>query len=88
VSGLASVVEVLDLVGEVCPYTFVRAKLRLEELALGARLELLVDHPAAVDNVPRSLRAEGQEVVAVTSEPGGGRWRIAVVKRAEPARRR
>ena len=40
-------VETLDLAGEVCPYTFVRAKLRLEELPLGARLEVLVDHVAA-----------------------------------------
>ena len=78
-------IEELDLGGEVCPYTFVRAKLRLEELPLGARLDVLVDHPPAADNVPRSLRAEGQEVLAVTAEPG--RWRIAVCKRAEPARR-
>ncbi len=78
--------EELDLGGEVCPYTFVRAKLRLEELPLGARLDVLVDHRPAADNVPRSLRAEGQEVLAVT--PEGSRWRIAVCKRAEPAARR
>jgi TusA-related sulfurtransferase len=80
------VTEELDLAGEVCPYTFVRAKLRLEELPLGARLDVLVDHPPAADNVPRSLRAEGQEVLAVTAE--NGRWRIAVCKRADPALRR
>jgi tRNA 2-thiouridine synthesizing protein A len=78
--------EVLDLAGEVCPYTFVRAKLRLEELSLGARLDVLVDHAPAAANVPRSLRAEGQEVLAVT--PEGPRWRIAVIKRANPAARR
>jgi tRNA 2-thiouridine synthesizing protein A len=77
--------ELLDLAGEVCPYTFVRTKLRLEELPLGAALHILVDHAPAADNVPRSLVAEGQEVVSVTAE--GARWRIVAVKRAEPARR-
>jgi tRNA 2-thiouridine synthesizing protein A len=85
-AGTSGAPEVLDLGGEVCPYTFVRAKLRLEELPLGSRLDVLVDHRPAADNVPRSLRAEGQEVLAVT--PEGSRWRIAVRKCAEPASRR
>jgi tRNA 2-thiouridine synthesizing protein A len=72
----------LDLVGEVCPYTFLRAKLRLEELPLGARLTIVVDHPPAAANVPRSLLADGQAVLAV--EPAeAGRVRIVVEKRAE-----
>jgi len=75
-------VTTLDLAGEVCPYTFVRAKLRLEELPIGAELHILVDHAPAADNVPRSLVAEGQEIVSVTAEDG--RWRIVVVKRCEP----
>jgi TusA-related sulfurtransferase len=82
--------EELDLGGEVCPYTFVRAKLRLEELPLGAELHILVDHAPAAENVPRSLRAEGQEVVSITSERAadGGRWRIVTIKRAEPRLRK
>jgi tRNA 2-thiouridine synthesizing protein A len=75
--------EVLDLAGEVCPYTFVRTKLRLEELPLGAELHVLVDHPPAVESVPRSLRAEGQEVRSV--ERVGAKWRIVTIKRAERA---
>lgn len=77
--------EALDLSGEVCPYTFLRAKLRLEELPLGAALEVVVDHAPAAENVPRSLAGEGQEVVSVTAD--GARWRIVVVKRATPAGR-
>jgi tRNA 2-thiouridine synthesizing protein A len=73
--------ETLDLAGEVCPYTFVRTKLRLEELPLGTELHILVDHAPAAENVPRSLRAEGQEVVSVAAE--GGRWRIVAIKRAD-----
>ena len=72
----------LDLSGEVCPYTFVRTKLCLEELPLGTELHILVDHAPAAENVPRSLVAEGQEVLSVT--PEGARWRIIAVKRVDP----
>ncbi len=73
--------EILDLRGEVCPYTFLRAKLALEERPLGAALTMIVDHRPAADQVPRSLAAEGQEIASV--EEHGGSWRIVVVKRAE-----
>jgi tRNA 2-thiouridine synthesizing protein A len=72
----------LDLTGEVCPYTFLRAKLELEELPLGASLEILVDFAPAAENVPRSLRAEGQEVVSV-EKSAELKWRIVTVKRKE-----
>lgn len=77
--------ELLDLAGEVCPYTFVRTKLRLEELPLGAELHVLVDHAPAVDSVPRSLRAEGHEVRSVEPVDGGqrARWRIVTIKRSQ-----
>jgi tRNA 2-thiouridine synthesizing protein A len=78
--------ETLDLSGEVCPFTFVRTKLRLEELPMGAELHILVDHAPAAENVPRSLAAEGQQVVSVAAE--GARWRIVAIKRSEPHLRR
>ncbi|MBK9031802.1 MAG: sulfurtransferase TusA family protein [Myxococcales bacterium] len=70
----------LDLRGEVCPYTFVRARLALEAMAAGAALVIAVDHPPAVRNLPRSLRDWGQEVTAVV-EAGPAPWWIRVVKR-------
>ena len=69
----------LDLTGEVCPYTFVRTRLRLEELPLGATLAIEGDHPPAKHNVPRSARAWGQQIVSVDELPGH-RWRIVVRK--------
>jgi ATP sulfurylase len=71
----------LDLRGEVCPFTFVRTKLALEELALGQGLDVFVDHAPAAENVPRSLRAEGQEVVSVNRDGAG--WLIRAIKRAD-----
>jgi tRNA 2-thiouridine synthesizing protein A len=54
----------------VCPYTFVRTRLRLEDMPLGARLAILVDHEPAVRNIPRSARDWGQDVESV--EPVAG----------------
>lgn len=71
----------LDLRGEVCPYTFVRTKLALEAMPLGATLVVVVDHEPAIRNIPRSAREWGQEVGPV--DASGSAWRIALVKRRE-----
>ncbi|HEX7839950.1 MAG TPA: sulfurtransferase TusA family protein [Kofleriaceae bacterium] len=55
----------IDLCGEICPFTFVRTKLALEELPMGAVLRVLVDHEPATRNIPRSAAEWGQEVVGV-----------------------
>ena len=74
----------LDLRGEVCPYTFVRAKLALEELAAGDELELLFDHRPAWASVPRALREEGHVVLFIDPFPdeASASFRIAVRKGA------
>ncbi|MFQ5976017.1 MAG: sulfurtransferase TusA family protein [Candidatus Hydrothermarchaeales archaeon] len=66
--------EVLDLHGEICPDTFVYTKIKLEELAYdgGGLLKVLLDHPPAAENIPRSLRDEriGYEVLEVKNVGG------------------
>ena len=73
----------VDLCGEVCPFTFVRTKLALEALPIGATLRVLVDHEPAVRNIPRSAREWGQEVLAVEELPGSAPrvWAIDLRKR-------
>jgi tRNA 2-thiouridine synthesizing protein A len=80
-SGDADVAE-LDLRGEVCPYTFVRARLALESMPLGARLTIVIDHAPALRNLPRSLADWGQEVALASAPDAPSPWRLAVVKRA------
>lgn len=72
----------LDLLGEVCPYTFVKTKLALEELAVGAELRIVVDHAPASRNVPRACKDDGHEVVSV-AETADGAWEIVVRKGVE-----
>jgi tRNA 2-thiouridine synthesizing protein A len=57
---------VVDLCGELCPFTFVRTKLALEQLPIGAELRVVVDHEPAIRNIPRSAAEWGQEVLGVT----------------------
>lgn len=71
--------NVLDIKGEVCPYTFVKTKLTLETMESGEVLEIITDHQPASVNIPRSLKGEGHEVLTV-DEMEESRWRIIVQK--------
>jgi tRNA 2-thiouridine synthesizing protein A len=71
--------EELDLRGEVCPYTFVKTKLRLEELDSGQDLTILLDDSAATANVSKSLKSEGHEIL-VLKAVSGEVWQIIVKK--------
>ena len=65
----------LDLSGEVCPYTFIKSKLALEELSPGQVLSVTVDNSESASNVPKSLQQEGHEVLSL--ERGTkGKWRV------------
>jgi len=69
----------LDIRGQVCPLTFVRAKLAIEQMALGEVLEIVVDHQPAAVNVPRSMEHEGQKVLKV-EQTGAAEWHLFVRK--------
>lgn len=71
--------SVLDLRGVKCPLNFVKTKLRLEEMPDGAVLTVLLDGGEPVNNVPRSVKAEGHEVLAV--EPRDGHFELVVKKK-------
>ena len=72
--------RILDLKGEVCPYTFVKSKLELETMEVGQIVKILVDNSDSASNVPRSLDLEGQSVLSVEKNAVGGLWAITVKK--------
>jgi tRNA 2-thiouridine synthesizing protein A len=51
-------VQRLDIRGKVCPLTFVYTKLTLEKMTSGEILEVILDFPAAVENVPASCKRQ------------------------------
>ena len=69
----------LDLRGVECPYNFVKTKLRLEEMGSGQVLEIILDPGEPLENVPRSVRDDGHELLQ--QEPfDGGCFRLVVKK--------
>jgi tRNA 2-thiouridine synthesizing protein A len=64
----------LDLTGVSCPLNWVRARLALEELDPGERLELVLDPGEPLESVPRSARDDGHEVAVAGN-------RVTIVKR-------
>ncbi|HEY4716324.1 MAG TPA: sulfurtransferase TusA family protein [bacterium] len=69
----------LNIKGEVCPYTFVRSKLALEDLASGQILRVIVDHEPAIKNVPRSMENEGHAILDV-NKINSTDWQIVIQK--------
>ncbi|MFW9785673.1 MAG: sulfurtransferase TusA family protein, partial [Candidatus Heimdallarchaeota archaeon] len=49
----------LDIRGKICPMTFVYTKLQLEKMKAGELLEIILDFPAAVKNVPDNCKRQG-----------------------------
>lgn len=71
----------VDIRGDVCPITFARTKIALEEMELGQVLRVLLDYPPAASNVPRSAALYGDEVLAVR-QIGPTEWEVLLRKRA------
>ena len=61
----------VDLRGVCCPANFVRVKLALEDFETGESVRILLDDGEAVKNVPRSLKAEGHQLLALKKTPEG-----------------
>lgn len=68
----------LDLRGVLCPYNFVKTKIKLETMASGRVLAIVVDDGEALQNVPRSVLEDGHTVLSqVPFETG---YRILIKK--------
>lgn len=63
--GEIKIEEELDLRGVVCPYNFVKTKLKLEEMDSGKILSVLIDDGEPIRNVPKSVKEEGHKILKV-----------------------
>lgn len=62
-----------DLRGERCPYTFIKARLAIEEMAEGEILEVVLDFRPAWERVPASMGVLGHELVGEVPGPDAAR---------------
>lgn len=69
----------VDITDVVCPVTFVKAKVAIEELEIGEILEVRMNEGEPIQNVPRSFKDEGHKVIQVVNN-GDGTYTIFVEK--------
>ncbi len=58
----------IDITADVCPLTFVKTKLLLEKMPPGALATVRLRGAQPLDNVPRSVKAHGHEVISLAPE--------------------
>lgn len=76
----------VDVRAYACPMTYVKAKIALDRLAAGERLEVWLVAGEPLENLPRSAAEDGHRVVSVeplAGEPGA--FRVLVEKGAGAA---
>jgi TusA-related sulfurtransferase len=71
----------LDITTEVCPMTYVRAKLKLEGMGEGEILELRLRGEEPRENLPKSLAEDGHDVLSITQESDGAHCLLLRKKR-------
>lgn len=63
--------ETVDITDVVCPVTFVKAKVALEELNEGQILSVHMNDGEPVQNVPRSIKEEGHKILKLIDNEDG-----------------
>lgn len=63
--------DTIDITDVVCPTTFVKAKVALEELDEGQILSIRLNDGEPVQNVPCSIKEEGHEILKLDDNQDG-----------------
>ena len=63
--------DTVDITDVVCPVTFVKAKVALEELDEGQILSIRMNDGEPVQNVPRSIKEEGHQILRLDDNEDG-----------------
>ena len=63
--------ETVDITDVVCPVTFVKTKVALDELDEGQILAVRMNDGEPVQNVPRSVKEEGHKVLRLIKNDDG-----------------
>ncbi len=63
--------DTVDITDKVCPLTFVKAKVALDELEDGEVLAIRLNDGEPVQNVPRSLKEDGHKVLKLVDNEDG-----------------
>jgi tRNA 2-thiouridine synthesizing protein A len=70
-TGIATVDQELDITSEFCPMTFVRTRLALDRMRPGQVLLVRLRGEEPLQNVPRTAREQGHEVLSLETDADG-----------------
>ena len=62
---------IVDITDKVCPLTFVKTKVALEELDDGEVIAIRMNDGEPVQNVPRSVKEEGHQILKLVDNEDG-----------------
>ena len=63
--------EDVDITDKVCPLTFVKAKVAIDELDEGQIIAIRMNDGEPVQNVPRSIKDEGHQILKLADNEDG-----------------
>jgi TusA-related sulfurtransferase len=63
--------EEVDITDKVCPLTFVKAKVAIDELDEGQIIAIRMNDGEPVQNVPRSIKDEGHQILKLADNEDG-----------------
>ncbi len=75
----------LDITTDTCPLTMVKTKLLIEKMETGELANIRLNAGEPLDNVPRTLRDQGHEVLEIEKEDEQSDAYLMIVRKG-PAR--
>lgn len=63
--------DTVDITDKVCPLTFVKAKVAIDELEDGEVIAICMNDGEPVQNVPRSIKEEGHQILKLVNNEDG-----------------
>ena len=63
--------DTVDITDKVCPLTFVKAKVAIDELDDGEIIAIRMNDGEPVQNVPRSIKEEGHQILKLVNNEDG-----------------
>ena len=60
-----NIIKEIDLLDEICPMTFVKTKLAIEQINQGERIKVIFNSQEAKINVPKSLSEVNHKIIAI-----------------------
>ena len=63
--------DTVDITDKVCPLTFAKAKVAIDELEDGEVIAIRMNDGEPVQNVPRSIKEEGDQILKLVNNEDG-----------------